>query len=53
MGVAAGAAFSAVLLFDCSVFSFLLQAARIRSAHKAMLRVIAAQLFLFMMSPFR
>jgi hypothetical protein len=50
----AGAADSAGALLDCSVFSFLLQPARISNAHNASaLTVIFAQpVFLFMMSPF-
>src|SRR5579864_2507406 len=56
MGVAAGAADSAGALFDCSVFSFLLHAASVSSAHTArVLTAIVAQpvfLFIFIMSPF-
>ena len=56
IGVAAGAAglLLGVLLLDCSVFSFLLQAASSQQSHRAsMLSVIVAQpVFLFMMSPF-
>jgi hypothetical protein len=54
MGVAAGAIVSAGALVDCSVFSFLLQAASVSNAPSAItLSVVAAQpVFLFMMSPF-
>ena len=56
MGVAgcAGAADSAGALLDCSVLSFLLQAASTSSAHNASkLTVIPVQpVFLFIMSPF-
>src|SRR5579872_26968 len=54
IGVAAGAGWAgcSAALFDCSVFSFLLHAARANSAHSAsMLRMFFAN-FRFMMSPF-
>jgi hypothetical protein len=54
MGVAAGAAASVGVLLDCSVFSFLLQAAVVSNAHSAIkLTVVLAQaVFLFTMSAF-
>jgi hypothetical protein len=56
IGVAgcAGAADSAGALLDCSVFSFLLQPARINSEHSAnaMTAILVQPVFLFMMSPF-
>src|SRR6202011_357398 len=54
MGVAAGAADSAVLLSDCSVFSFFFPAANVSRATRArILSVFVVQpVFLFMMSPF-
>src|ERR1700730_11013447 len=50
IGVAAGAADSAGVLLDCSVFSFLLQAAKVSSAQRASMPSVVVQfVFLFMM----
>ena len=54
IGVAgcAGAADSVGALLDCSVFSFLLHAARSSSAQSQQLQSVVQPVFLFMMSPF-
>jgi hypothetical protein len=54
IGVAAGAADCDMLLLDCSVFSFLLQAAVSSNALNAsvLTKIILQLFFLIMMSPF-